>query len=841
METWALPKAVGSSPSLVSQHQGASLPVRSSIGHLRGKAPGTTLALLGILGISAVSRRRYCTVRKFSIVARRGTATDSRMIALSEVLSTCVDACHKGCAQIRKVQKSRSEGGSLAVSRKDDEDARSALTEADLAAQKAIVTALRAEWPGIRIIGEEDGNDAAAAVDDGGSVEQLRRDLCPLEANLEVPLEAITVFVDPLDGTREFVEGRLENVQSLIGMAVDGRAVAGAIGLPFPAGSEDTDTAVVYGLVGQGVGCFGQRAAPPQNSESQPPVVVTGDSKNAVLKVAKDVALQDGGTSLVIGGVGSKILAIVDQQADIAIMHFGTSLWDTCATEAVLRALGGKVTDLFGSPLVHSPVTASGDFFNSLGVIASNATSLSAHKALCAAMRRDPTALALLKPWNGGSEEALQEHAADVARGLDGAPLQATWLGEKLGGHLSTYSAPEGSTARGMMSDACRLKLAWQGDDAAKQDLPGSVYYKRIVMGDLEHTRAKAKSAPMKLARDVKSYEVEARFLGSSACAQLVSAGVKVARAYFVDLRPCEENPIESRFSMLLQDFSPEDGWHQTGMFGPSEARSALLTLARFHAFFWTGSNFWKGPAAEVSQLEAAIWPAGGYWQPSMQQEEQFSDLAGKWTQHYSALGEEFSSAQELSEVNLPNLGAALQPEARKAASEAHPFDDGASGDANAAMPYRTLIHGDPKAANMFVRNGGGNTEVGMIDFQWCGFGLASTEIAHFMCASVSADCLKNGGDTELLDYYHNTLCEALAEFGVASTAEEAAKSIFPRATLQKQYDVATLDMCRLVFGYQWSRADFKKQALNRNGYNKCLDSALWLTARCNSLLSKLH
>ena len=61
----------------------------------------------------------------------------------------------------------------------------------------------------------------------------------------------VAVFVDPLDGTREFGEGRLVNVQSLVGISVRGRAMAGAIGLPFPTGTnaEDTPACIVYGLV----------------------------------------------------------------------------------------------------------------------------------------------------------------------------------------------------------------------------------------------------------------------------------------------------------------------------------------------------------------------------------------------------------------------------------------------------------------------------------------------------------------------------------------------------------------------------------------------------------------
>ena len=63
------------------------------------------------------------------------------------------------------------------------------------------------------------------------------------------PLGDITIFVDPLDGTREFVEGRVWNVQVLIGIAVRGEAAAGAVGLPFASGSSDSDAAVVYGMV----------------------------------------------------------------------------------------------------------------------------------------------------------------------------------------------------------------------------------------------------------------------------------------------------------------------------------------------------------------------------------------------------------------------------------------------------------------------------------------------------------------------------------------------------------------------------------------------------------------
>jgi 3'-phosphoadenosine 5'-phosphosulfate (PAPS) 3'-phosphatase len=113
-----------------------------------------------------------------------------------------------------------------------------------------------------------------------------------------VPLEQVCIFVDPLDGTREFVEGRVHNSETLIGISVDNVAVAGAVGLPFwrrrggrleewleagVAGTADTDgpVVVIAGVVGGGLGKSNQRYAclpplapptahpPPSSSASQ--------------------------------------------------------------------------------------------------------------------------------------------------------------------------------------------------------------------------------------------------------------------------------------------------------------------------------------------------------------------------------------------------------------------------------------------------------------------------------------------------------------------------------------------------------------------------------------------
>jgi len=239
-------------------------------------------------------------------------------IPLSSLLSTCVDASLRGCAEIRRVHFQRAATGSMAVSLKETDDPKSALTEADLAAQAAIMGALHAAWPGLRIVGEE--GDDVPLTDPGAP---LRRDLCPAATSEQTArLSDITVFVDPLDGTREFVEGRLSNVLSLVGFSVHGRAVGGAIGIPFSAGDADGAAAVVYSLEGAGFGTHGFRpVAAALGAGLRRPLVTTGDSSNAVLSAARAAALASGGSPVVIGGAGAKLLATAEGRADLAVTN----------------------------------------------------------------------------------------------------------------------------------------------------------------------------------------------------------------------------------------------------------------------------------------------------------------------------------------------------------------------------------------------------------------------------------------------------------------------------------------------------------------------------------------
>lgn len=141
----------------------------------------------------------------------------------------------------------------------------------------------------------------------------------------------------------------------------------------------------------------------------------------------------------------------------------------------------------------------------------------------------------------------------------------------------------------------------------------------------------------------------------------------------------------------------------------------------------------------------------------------------------------------------------------------------------------------------------------GLIDFQWMGFGVGASDAAHILCAACSPAALGYGADgktledpqaaAKLLDHYHAALCAALAANGAAASVEDAAAR-WTRAEVQRQYESCLLDMCRVVFGYQWVRVKASPETLKknetsmgRNSYNKSLPNAMWLVRECDALL----
>lgn len=142
-------------------------------------------------------------------------------------------------------------------------------------------------------------------------------------------------IVDPVDGTREYGEGRADWAVH-VGLAVVGNAAGGAVAMP------DLDG---------GVTLRSDRAVERAAYDGPPRIVV---SRSRPAEEADLVAQALGGTLVPMGSAGAKAIAVVRGNADAYIHSGGQFEWDSCAPVAVASGNGLHCSRLDGSPLRYN-------------------------------------------------------------------------------------------------------------------------------------------------------------------------------------------------------------------------------------------------------------------------------------------------------------------------------------------------------------------------------------------------------------------------------------------------------------------------------------------------------
>ncbi|WP_114954845.1 3'(2'),5'-bisphosphate nucleotidase CysQ [Sphingosinicella terrae] len=140
-------------------------------------------------------------------------------------------------------------------------------------------------------------------------------------------------IVDPLDGTREYAEGRSDWAVH-VGLAVDGIPAVGAVALPGQGRVLRSDQAP------------GAVVRPARLrilvSRTRPPAVSTA------------VAERLGAELVPMGSAGAKAMCVLLGEGDIYLHAGGQYEWDNCAPAAVALGAGLAATRLDGSPLLYN-------------------------------------------------------------------------------------------------------------------------------------------------------------------------------------------------------------------------------------------------------------------------------------------------------------------------------------------------------------------------------------------------------------------------------------------------------------------------------------------------------
>jgi 3'(2'), 5'-bisphosphate nucleotidase len=217
------------------------------------------------------------------------------------------------------------------------------VTDADREANALICGRLAAEFPGAAIVAEESAAELYAGYREHSHI----------------------FFVDPLDGTREYVAKNGQFVV-MIGLVVGDVATLGVVYAP---------TTGTLWCGERGVGAF--RVGP---DGSEQPIRVSDVAKPEDARVTvsrsrrserlKRTLLGLGARQVVpMGSAGLKgaLVAEADVDGYVALGVAG-KFWDACAMDALVSAAGGRVSDLAGKPFDYR----AGELELTRGVLAAN-------------------------------------------------------------------------------------------------------------------------------------------------------------------------------------------------------------------------------------------------------------------------------------------------------------------------------------------------------------------------------------------------------------------------------------------------------------------------------------
>lgn len=200
------------------------------------------------------------------------------------------------------------------------------VTDADHAAEAAILPALRSLTPGVAILSEE-----AAA---GGETPDVA--------------DSPIWVVDPLDGTREFVNAG-DEFAVCIGLVIERTPVFGLLFGPALGSTYWTagpDMAMRAMGDGEGAPIHG-RAVPDAG-----PTVITSRFHGKAGRLAAYIEAQ-GAAERILMSSALKFGLLAEGRADLYPRFGPTCEWDTAAGQAILTAAGGSVTTLDGAQLSY--------------------------------------------------------------------------------------------------------------------------------------------------------------------------------------------------------------------------------------------------------------------------------------------------------------------------------------------------------------------------------------------------------------------------------------------------------------------------------------------------------
>ena len=277
---------------------------------------------------------------------------------------------------------------------------------------------------------------------------------------------------------------------------------------------------------------------------------------------------------------------------------------------------------------------------------------------------------------------------------------------------------------------------------------------------------------------------------------------------------------LDGRGGLLVLESFKSNEFFQTSPLTPREASRCLEAIAQFHATAYQDNIILEIVSDKLCEY-------GGSYHLKNRNPKELTNIQKTWSDFCDGIR---TAAPELFErESIQNLGKRIQDMAEEISAELSPtYDD----------KYATVVHGDYKAMNVFIkeddRNGDSNSLPIIIDFASTGLGLGMSDAAMHTYA-LRPENLVDGGEEKLVEQYLDALERALPDH-----------QSYPRDVAMRHYRLAVIDYFRFVMGRLWRGATletFEKRKDSKNSVyvNRSIEAAINFIERADKYLTEIE
>ncbi|KAJ8715879.1 hypothetical protein PYW08_013164 [Mythimna loreyi] len=268
------------------------------------------------------------------------------LINLKSVLKASIQVVERGG---KKVMEGKSQELNIKSKGKTLEGVNDPVTDADYASHCAMYYGLKNTFPKLTVISEEHSKSDASCVDQPAvDLEQPLpgHNIIDYMYDEMVYVKDVTVWIDPLDATKEYTEGLYQYVTTMACVAIKGVPIIGVIHYPFP-------PRTYWGWFTKRPSSNMPVVSHKEENKDHPRVVVSRSHPGKVSEIATK-AYGPKTTVSSAAGAGFKVMEVVNGTYDVYLHATTIKKWDLCAGNAIIKTVQGKMTTIKGEAINYS-------------------------------------------------------------------------------------------------------------------------------------------------------------------------------------------------------------------------------------------------------------------------------------------------------------------------------------------------------------------------------------------------------------------------------------------------------------------------------------------------------